>query len=658
MSASAGRGRRRVVVVAAVLFVVLVVGALAGLLLLLHGGGSGSGDGFRLAEQAFVHNVDDAGVGDLDDDGALDRWTTNHSSLQWIDLGAGGTEPGADVAVLGLWNDRTVPGLEASGRAVVGDRPARIWFDDAELVVEGGGLGDEVVAGQVEFPWELTGTSSGSGTLAVERCDGGGGVPCWRASFSVADGGAVRIVTVPPDSNGFPVTFSFDESTDLSLVQLGSEGVAPPDRRFTWRSRDRHGLALATLAGESRPSLFVSRGAARGRIAEVDPGARDELFEWRDGELVDRAEARGIVKEACPGRQVAWQDVDEDGLVDLYVVCGRGDQAEVGAAVPNQLHLQQPDGTFVEDAARFGLDLDAAGTFAFVRVGPGCGDLALLYVAEEAIELYVRGDERFDRAWSTPRAGEQNDQVVVADLDDDGVWEALVFSKRGNAVVEIAVEGPEVVDPAALGLPAASLAGAVGDVDGDGALDVVAAPQGVFRGEDGGFERAGDLDFEWASAFTAMRVALYDHDGDGDLDLWALSRDGGLLPGAVRSAIDRLPTAWQARVGGWLGRERLERGFWDARLFENVLDGQDTVRLELEGPPSNPDAIGAVVEVSLVGDGGERVVRTYPGVADSSLLSMTHLGLRVDVPPGHEVGDVRVHCVDATATVERPAAGG
>lgn len=594
-----------------------------------HVGGTAE---FPLIETRVIYNVDDAGVGDLNGDGRLDRWTTNHSAAQWIALGGGAEDAAFD---LGLAQDPALPGMEQGTEAVPPLRPIRLFMDETRFVVEADGVGDQRIRGSFTIPWKTRFEARGDARTTVATCDT---VPnCHRIDFDLGEGGRAIIEPVPPPSDGFAITIELAPDVALDQVQLGTRALQPPEHRFVYASRDRHGLALADPDGDGAPDLFVSRGGARGELGSIEPEARDEWFAWTGTGFAVRIAETGIEKAGCPGRQTSWIDADGDGRLDLYQVCGRA--GPPNDMFPNRLYRQLEGGRFAEAASALGLDLPGAGSFRFFRDARPEAALSMLWATPAEVSLHVRRAGRFEKVWSLPRKGGVLDRIALTDLEGDGLWDAMIFSPRGNILFRPAAEAPQVLDLQAFGLPSASGDGFFLDVNGDGARDLVALPQGLFLGSSGGFRRSDALDLGWVGAGGDVRFALFDAEADGDADLWLLKQNGAHLPRLLRAFQSRLPEQVRLGMERVLGRETLRQDYWLAVLYENRMGagGQQTVLVVDDlGRPVGPGV--PVVVTTVAADGSDPQVEDHlTGEADSARLSQTRDEIIVSLPGGRRI---------------------
>ncbi len=150
--------------------------------------------------------------------------------------------------------------------------------------------------------------------------------------------------------------------------------------------------------------------------------------------------------------------------------------------------------------------------------------------------------QRFIRSGNTLGNTSVND-IQLADLDNDGdldSWHAEAVGHRvwiNQGGIQVGEIGTFIDSGQDIGFITTS-AIAIGDLDGDGDLDVYAANSGFDKVwiNDGGvgiFVDSGQgFDFTFSTA-----IALGDVDGDGDLDAWVTNENG---PGPTGSPADKL----------------------------------------------------------------------------------------------------------------------
>lgn len=337
-------------------------------------------------------------------------------------------------------------------------------------------------------------------------------------SFTIAPGAALVFDVA---NNDLPVFVR--DSAQPTWVGPDAVPAAGPD--FTLELRDRHSYSSADFDGDGDRDLFIAGGGYGGAIERYARWARDELLLARGGSF-----RRGPAppKAICRGRASAAPDADRDGLADVFVDCE--------GASP-RLHLNRGGGRW--DTR----ELEVEGT-TFRWLGADRDRaVELLAFGPTAMTAYEGGVER---EYSVALRGAPSGPPAVGDLLGLGRPVVYVPSTDGSTLVA----GRRALDPVELGLPDASTAAAIVDVDNDGARDLHLAPQGLYLQDGGGrFEATGRLGVE--AAYVALTWA--DLEGDGRRDLLALSGKG---PFAPAKRIRRFRNRTQA--GNWLAVDSAE----------------------------------------------------------------------------------------------------
>ena len=336
------------------------------------------------------------------------------------------------------------------------------------------------------------------------------------------------------------------------------------------------GAALFDYDGDGDLDVYLVNGSRRGEDGGRAPLVNRLFRRDADGRYHDVTAASGL-GDAGYGMGVAVGDVDGDGDPDVYVT-------NYG---PDALYRNDGDGTFTEVTAAAGIDSPAWGSSAVFFDADGDGDLDL-YVANYLAydprvvctdaagrpdycgpagfpglpdQLYRNdGGGRFadvSVASGVARAAGKGLGVVSADFDGDGRADVYVANdgeanqlwiNRGDGTFEdrALLEGAALN---ALGRAEAGMGIALGDADGDGALDLFvshlrAETNTLYRG-------AGALGFIDATAATGLAgpslpwtgfgTAFADLDQDGDLDLVVV--DGRVTRGP--------PVAGELPAGFW-----------------------------------------------------------------------------------------------------------
>jgi hypothetical protein len=406
-------------------------------------------------------------------------------------------------------------------------------------------------------------------------------------------------------------------------------------------------LIQGDVDGDGDLDVFVLRGAwlyAAGRHPNslwLNDGS---------GRFTDATFEAGLGEVHYPTQTAAFADYDLDGDLDLFVGNEHGDgRSRVGLEggqapafdAPSQLFRNDGRGRFTDVAAEAGVDVRA-----FVK-GVVWGDVD----GDRRPDLYVsvlggpnrlfrnRGDGTFEDVAERAGVSAPVDSFPVWfwDYDNDGALDLFVPSYRGSpdgiallAASAVGLEVPwelprlyrgdgrggfqDVARAAGLERLVLPMGSGFGDVDGDGWLDAYLGtgypdyealmPNLLYRSAPGGGPAGRRFDdVTWAAGVGHLQkghaVAFADHDGDGDLDLFA--QMGGAFPG------DRAADA----------------------LFANPGFGRRWILLHLVGERSNRSAIGARIRVDFVERGAARSVYrwvTSGGSFGSSPLRQ-HIGL-------------------------------
>lgn len=222
----------------------------------------------------------------------------------------------------------------------------------------------------------------------------------------------------------------------------------------------------------------------------------DTLYEnLGNGTFRDVSAAAGITKEFGNGLGVVWGDMTRDGLVDIYVA---------NDGMKNQLWVNLGNGKFQDRAMLLGCALSGEG-----RAEAGMGvllddfngdlkpDLFVTHLRSETNTFYNQGARRFKD--DTRKTGTVQASTLAtgfgagsADFDQDGILDIYVANGRvGDATPRFSEERP------------------------------LAEPDQVYQGQGGGvFSEVmprGGIAQEFYS--VGRGVALGDIDGDGDIDV-------------------------------------------------------------------------------------------------------------------------------------------
>lgn len=214
-------------------------------------------------------------------------------------------------------------------------------------------------------------------------------------------------------------------------------------------------------------------------------------------------------------------DLNGDLIVDLAIanildsnvsiLIGRGD----GTFEPQ---AQYPVGA--QPRGLTALDVDGDGDFDLVTANRNSSNLSL---------LLNRGDGTFEPAIPIEAGVNGETGVMAAHVDGDGLMDLIVIGYHSNQIVALINNGASGFIP---GTPAATQSRpwmvVTGDVNGDGLVDAAVANSqsnsaSIHIGTGGGFSLLGSYP---AGSFP-IAVDLGDIDGDGDLDMTASAFSSG-----------------------------------------------------------------------------------------------------------------------------------
>ncbi|MEZ6014421.1 MAG: VCBS repeat-containing protein [Planctomycetota bacterium] len=217
---------------------------------------------------------------------------------------------------------------------------------------------------------------------------------------------------------------------------------------------------------------------------------------------------------------LALADFDGDGDLDLAAASEHDGRVEL---LENQLAVLTPRApvAVMQNVGAIGADdLDNDGRVDLIVVGDSAGQL----VDSTAVSCQNLGGFMFRAPARFGLIGAEALALEVVDVDGDGARDLLVANGSGGVSVLIADGAGGVTPDLEERLPAAANQTLIGDVDGDGDVDVVlvgAAPLGLsVLSNLGTGDLAPPAHYPLAGLFATGELVDLDVDGDLDLVVW------------------------------------------------------------------------------------------------------------------------------------------
>jgi hypothetical protein len=577
------------------------------------------------------------GVTDVDGDGRLDLFTVNHSSPQSVLLNAGDGAFEEAFERMGLYQDAGFPGLASTERPPeLTESGLYVYWAGPELILQTHDLNRDV-AGSIVLDSSVEITGQNGAEVSVEQNVRSEHDQSSLVSFRLSGRG---LLSLRPEIHALPMELDIEDLRPEQIF-VGFPATSPQSERFVLFLKDRHGMVWFDYDSDGANDLFITRGGQSGLMRYKETPFWDEFFHHaHDGYEPAAAAELGFAKEGCPGRQAAAVDFDGDGLLDIYVACGRTDETH-----PNKLFRRVDQTSFEDVAPELGLDIGDDGSFVWLDVDVD-GDMDLFWDGKTGLGLYRNEGGRFAREPLELRARNWTKHLSVADYDNDGDLDIFSSCTCGNLMFEN--DGGRLVrrDPAALGLPPESQTAGWVDFDNDGDMDLHAIPDGLFEQSQAHRFVATGLFRESRGRFDLRRTTFsvanwFDFDNNG-------SRDVAYVLEKTRAT--RRLADWIAAAKRVVGIETPQR-IWDVLLLKNERTANNWLQVDLVGAKGNRNAIGARVEIEY---GPVKQVQ-HVGSAEGSHFSQGHYRLYFGLGQAGKLDSLRVIWPDgSTSEVDAP----
>jgi hypothetical protein len=476
--------------------------------------------------------------GDLDGDGDLDLLSSsqNDDTIAWYEntAGDGSAWTPTDIATTADWAQAVAVGdldgdgdldlASASGNDdtiawyenTAGDGSAWTAVDIATTAAEARAVAVGDLDGDGDL--DLVSASATDDTIAWYENTAGDGSAWTAADIATTADGALSVAVGDLDGDG---------DVDLASASMNDDTIAwyenTAGNGSAWTATD------ITTTADFATSVAVGDLDGDGDLDLASTSLSDDTVAWYENTAGDGSAwtAADIATSAAAPMSVAVGDLDSDGDLDLASASGNDDT------------VAWYENTAGNGSAWTATDIaTTAGSAAWVAVGDldGDGDLDLASASrsDDTIARY-RNDtiHRRATAWSAAdidTAAANTSSVAFGDLDGDGDLDLASTSFADDTITwyeNTAGDGSAWAATDITTTADGARSVAVGDLDGDGDLDLASA-EGISStiawyentAGDGSAWTAADIDTAAPDAWT---VAVGDLDGDGDLDLASAS---------------------------------------------------------------------------------------------------------------------------------------
>ncbi len=542
-------------------------------------------------ELGEAYSVFDLGVSDINQDGFLDIFSTNHNAGELLLINQQGKGFKDGVLELDFPQNYEVADQPAADPLANKKEPGLyIYWHNYELTITSQGLTNpKEFRGLAIVPLLATPQESGDISIKIQETNAlSGGIDKVKlVNFQVKGNGRLSI-KFPASYPFFQPFFKLNSQSDLKDVYLGSKFESPTSHDFTLPPinalphMDRHGMAWNDYNNDGNLDVAIVRGGMVGKMMELAPNATDELMLQQTSGFEDIGEKVSLTKKGCAARQVAWVDFDRDNRLDLYTMCGR--DWPPNSLQANQLYRQTPEGRFINVAGEKNLGMPEIGWFIWLDIDNDL-DMDLFWADQTTFSLYRNQSGNFVAENLGENKGSVN-QLTIADYDGDGDLDLFSASRKGN-ILFTNVEGKyQITDPESIGLPKKAFAANWVDYDNDGLIDLHTLQYGMYRQlPDRTFKKINLLEVNYTNTFGGYAYCTwFDVDNDGDRDL---------LMGKSTKMSGREKRQRKAKDIAELTKYAKSK----VLLYRNPGNNNHWLQIELKGSPANSVAIGAKVKV-------------------------------------------------------------
>jgi enediyne biosynthesis protein E4 len=285
--------------------------------------------------------------------------------------------------------------------------------------------------------------------------------------------------------------FELQQNTGINFINKVEDGRL--DNSFLFRNfYNGGGVAIGDINNDGLPDIFLTSNMGENKL----------YLNKGNFQFEDITEKAGILKDDKWNTGVTFADVNGDGWLDIYV-CSSGHISNGNRK--NKLYINNHDGTFTEEAAKYGLDISAYTTQVSFFDYDGDGDLDCFMIDNSPIPINTLNNAN--------RRDLPDAQWPVADFLKGG-GDHLYRNDNGHFT--------EVTKQAGIhgSLISFGLGVSVGDVNGDGWPDIFVSNDSYERDylyinqKDGTFKDEME-DWFGHTSFSSMGADLADINNDG-----------------------------------------------------------------------------------------------------------------------------------------------
>ena len=224
--------------------------------------------------------------------------------------------------------------------------------------------------------------------------------------------------TLPGSETGITFRNDIEESEQLNIL----------DYLYFYNGG---GVAVGDINGDGLPDIFLSGNQTKNRL----------YLNKGNMQFEDISESAGVAGNSTWNTGAVMADVNGDGLLDIYVSAVVGINGFNGH---NELFINNGNGTFSEQAARYGLDFDSYSSNAafFDYDLDGDLDMYLLNHAVHTQDSYGKASLRYSRQYETGDKLLRNDGGKFVEVSDEaGIYGGINGYGLGIAVSDFNLDG-------------------------------------------------------------------------------------------------------------------------------------------------------------------------------------------------------------------------